>query len=409
MEGGTGGEGLHHDDLPEDLIFRILALLPIRSQVKMRCVCKRWNHLLRTRQFQELFKTMPPSSTPAFCIQVDVGQLWVIEKSTEYYKLPPMPALMAMGQNSNPSTIWLAGSSINYSLLKKKNLDEYSYPSFFVCNPAASTWIMLPRPPYKIEWLTYSFIYAMGFSTCNSSDSERHCTVVFGESTNSEDDVDYNKIIMEVYDCESNTWTGPICVSHGFEDDSIWPVGSGVYSQGKYYWLNLANRGEVLEFSLAHPHWTKLPFPGVAASHAAVKNYSSDEDYDDIYNHHIDCVWPWKLTGTDGRIVVMNKRSLCMWMLNKERGEDGLIQNRWVELHLDLSYPTYDVAVNNAGQILVVGRNICIYSEEGTRVKTIESCEIEYEYELHDPKVAFRQFLNVSAFPFECNNIWWPN
>ncbi|KAH9309125.1 hypothetical protein KI387_037036 [Taxus chinensis] len=393
------GEGAWlHDDLPEDLILRILALLPIRSQVKMRSVCKRWNHLLRTRQFQELYKTIPPSScsTTAFCIQEGGWQLWVImpELNTDAaYKLPSMPMVMAKAPDEHtiPSRIRLAANSICGSWLNKKDVD---YTVFFLCNPATASWRILPRPSHKfVNDMKYSLFYAIGFPA-----SSNGCTLVVGKCIDSIS-TDRTEITIEVYDSECNTWADPIYLSFDAEDD-IFPVGRGFYSEGRFIGKMMGKGGQVWEFSVGEPHLKKLPL--------SVNNLQQTGNYHNRYSHHINSLWPWKLSGTDDKLVLANVLLHSIWMLNKEtRGEDGMnrIINKWIQLPIELPHPTYNVAVNRNGQILVVGKSIWIYNQEGERVKTIEVSEIELKYE---GEIDNWKLQEIVAFPFECNNLWWP-
>ncbi|KAH9323011.1 hypothetical protein KI387_017650, partial [Taxus chinensis] len=336
-----GGERAWQDNLPEDLMLIILTLLPIQSQVQMRSVCKRWKKLLCTREFQELHKTMPPSSTPAFCIQVGGGQLWVImhelNSTDAVYKLPSMPMMMAETQQHNISSrrIMLAGSSICCSWSNKK---MWKYTVFFLCNPATASWRILPCPSHKFDFHVDSLFCAIGFPAS-----------------------------------KCNTWGDPIHLSFDMEKD-VWPVGRGVYSQGRFYWPNDGTGcGQVLELSVGESaHFTKLPFP--------IDNLREDDANRSFHNEfsHLDSIFPWKLTGTDGKVVLVNVLLHSMWMLTKEtRGEDRIIINKWIQIPIDLPHPTYNVAVNRNEQILVVGKSIWIYNQEGVRVKTIEVSEIE--------------------------------
>ena len=81
------------------------------------------------------------------------------------------------------------------------------------------TWIQLPE---LVEPKWFNFI---------SPDFDTHalcCTLLIGRN--------YNNTVVEMYDSKYNKWTQlEIPLSAG---NSIQPRGKGVYSNGKYCWLN---------------------------------------------------------------------------------------------------------------------------------------------------------------------------
>ena len=179
--------------LPEELLFMILARLPIRVLGKMRSVCKQWNSLLSSCDALQLIApNWSLHSTPGFLIQIhwdwenDV-EYWVIEGcGSHIYKLP---------------------------LLNRIVMD--SCKSIFLCHtkrdrwdlsigvPGTRNWRNLPPPPLTSLASTFS---GMAFDS-----SSRRCTLLLGYpyiDLRAQQGQNRNiGIEMFIYDSESNSWS----------------------------------------------------------------------------------------------------------------------------------------------------------------------------------------------------------
>lgn len=171
--------------LPEDLIDRTLACLPVPSFFRFRSVCKRWNTLLKTNSFLELWSTVVSQ------------QLWLF---SIYAKHPTEMVAMAY----NPSLgIWHTVPvpqypSKMYTLASAGGLlCSASYPNRLavvcVCNPLTTQWKDLPSMLYIKR------VHLLGMVVDKAT---RHYKIVV-VGTQSRQDLVSN---TEVYDSATGVW-----------------------------------------------------------------------------------------------------------------------------------------------------------------------------------------------------------
>jgi hypothetical protein len=84
-------------NLPDDMLFMILARLPLQVLVNLKSVCKQWNYLLSSSMgnpLQIMDPNFPFHSLPGFFVQLNWGhehdvETWVIEgNGSQIYKVP---------------------------------------------------------------------------------------------------------------------------------------------------------------------------------------------------------------------------------------------------------------------------------------------------------------------------------
>ncbi len=126
--------------LPEDLIDRTLACLPVPSFFRFRAVCKRWNFLMHSDSFLELWS------------KVSSQRLWLysihVRHATEMVAMAYNPSLGVWHNVPVPQY-----SSKMYTLASAGGLlCSAAYPNRLavvcVCNPLTSTWSDLPSMLY---------------------------------------------------------------------------------------------------------------------------------------------------------------------------------------------------------------------------------------------------------------------
>jgi hypothetical protein len=233
-------------ELPEDLLLMILGRLPVRLSVKLRTVCKRWNHLLCCRDTLQrimdanLSNPMPPMSPiPGFLVQIWTFEhqleTWVIEgNGSEVYRVRLRDREVVNACNSLIFCYHIEGDDHDFSIE----------------NPATRTSTRLPCPD-QYYW-TFN---AMAFDA-----SSRRATVVVGTNNYAWIGKDAMNIMeMEIYDSDSNAWSSISMTVPEF----INPIDRGIYSRGKFYWLTgwSSASQRVVAFTVADRLWEEIPLP----------------------------------------------------------------------------------------------------------------------------------------------------
>ena len=84
------------------------------------------------------------------------------------------------------------------------------------------TWIELPKSP-EPKYEVLDFI-SLAFDTCATC-----CTLIMGKNSTVDDDT-----VVEMYDSKTDKWIQLEIPAA----DLIRPRGEGIYSDGKFHWLN---------------------------------------------------------------------------------------------------------------------------------------------------------------------------
>ncbi|XP_057830097.2 F-box protein At5g49610-like [Cryptomeria japonica] len=285
--------------LPEELLMRNLSDLPSLIMRKFVVVCKSW----RT-QFQQSQLSVPLSLFPAFLIgslhsHNDYDNLYLLQSPVTYpLRKLSLDFLATSGHVVTTCKSLLCYVSYPRSFIFKDTKSSICGPSdlFSICNPITRTWKRLP-PPIQLRSDTH-FI-AMSFDPC-----ARRCLLVIGVNNNTGGD--RNQLVMEIFDSQSSTWTK-------LEMDmplSVFPKGEGLYSRGSFYWINYNPldqssrpmfRYDVAAYNVAENRWDVIRRP---------------ETGKDIPEFEYHCCW--KLTGYDGKVVMVDQIDMSLWELNIE-------------------------------------------------------------------------------------------
>ncbi|GLJ34670.1 hypothetical protein SUGI_0697380 [Cryptomeria japonica] len=255
---------------------------------------------------------------------------------------------------------------------------------FYICNPVTRTWKELPSP---IQLRRYDFI-GLAFDG-----STRVCILIIGRSLIIGEE---SNMVVEVFNSQTNAWTKLQMNT----TRSVYPLGEGVYSRGRFYWVNSTYLGlngcrlDVVSLDVGKKHWNVIRHPELV-----------DRSLSQSFYH-------WQLTGYDGKVVLVYSKDLCLWRLNEDDGDE-----RWSELpELPRSLcreVLYTGIVNDFGSQrsaqVVVDRSGCIcvhlprikmvvFDGEGRMMQTIEGRQM----------AMFTQTRPTSVRAFEINNVWWP-
>jgi hypothetical protein len=171
--------------LPEDLIDRTLACLPVPSFFRFRTVCKRWKNLLESNSFLELWSTVSSQQLWLFSIHVQPG--------TEMLAMAYNPSLGIWHNVPVPQY-----PSKMYTLASAGGLlCSAAYPNRLavvcVCNPLTTEWRDLPSMLYIKR------VHLLGMVVDRITKTYK--IVVVG--TQSRQDLVSN---TEVYDSATKTW-----------------------------------------------------------------------------------------------------------------------------------------------------------------------------------------------------------
>ncbi|GLJ34682.1 hypothetical protein SUGI_0697510 [Cryptomeria japonica] len=375
--------------LPEEIIVLVLAKLPTLTIGRFRAVCKQWKSLLSpSLAFQRITPFVHPCSTPAFLIGRLHPSHWVNSLNSNLYLLQSLP-------NSHMyrlSLDFLAPDSINVVTACKSVLccSKNGAPtSFYICNPVTKTCKELPP---SIQLRQYDFV-GLAFDV-----STRLCILVIGRTVIMAEE---NHMVVEIYDSEINSWTTLQIKT----PKTVYPLGEGVYSRGTFYWINSTYLGvsrcrfDVAAFHVKERHWDVIRHP--------------QRPYGPYSNH----LYYWRLSGYDGKVVLVYTKGLCLWELDEDNRDEEENRQRWLELAAlpkklcgevrcggvvnDISSQRCtQVVVNSSGWILVhLPRNkLVVFDGLGRMMQSIEGRQL----------TTFTQTYPTSVRAFEVNNVWWP-
>lgn len=184
--GGSEGEDLW-SILPDDLLERILGLLPVMNIFRAGAVCKRWNSITTSKRFFRLCQNTVNS--PWYFMYNDsksAGGLAYdpLAKKWHSFALPCID-----------TSIWFVASS-NGLICFMDNSNGYD---LYLCNPITKTWKKLPEPPEK--WS--SDYYTVSITIDKAAKVQ---TTVVARSNQVPDDYSRWTLSIEVYDSVSQNW-----------------------------------------------------------------------------------------------------------------------------------------------------------------------------------------------------------
>ncbi|GLJ28086.1 hypothetical protein SUGI_0551430 [Cryptomeria japonica] len=361
--GTTGAENIEMNReiwcrLPHDLLIQIVAHLPTLTRWRFKNVCKQWQQLfLQENLFsQSVSSLVPARSFPAFIF----GHSVMLEKFEHCLLLEPrsrcpVRRLILEFFEFRKVRILTACKSLIC-------LCSNGYPiSFYICNPVIKTWIELPR--------------IQGFDRCDFVGMSFHiptrvCTLLVGE-------MEFGNS-TQIYDTASNGWVTldlPV-------DLPVFPRGEGVYSRGKFYWVN-KNTSHIVAFNVAERSWNVIELPRNSANTPRVT---------------------WQLTGSEGNVVLVCNKELKLWKLIEDE-----LDYKWLELQTiprslcqegfgNEYYP--QIVVNSCGWVSVYlpGTKLALLDAEGRTIHSVNG----------GPLRGLEESCFTTFRPYELNNIWWP-
>ncbi|KAL3691103.1 hypothetical protein R1sor_004754 [Riccia sorocarpa] len=257
--------------LPEDLVDRILACLPVVSFLQLRIVCKKWSTIMYSPSFLEM------------CSQVPIqGPFFIKIHRSEYNRMLPSynPVLGKWHEipiNFLPSHAGIPVASAGGLLCFINRYHGYvdNFCTLFVCNPLTKSWRELPSMPCKQRPILVSMV------------TERH---PFRYKV-----IVVSPVTTDIFDSVTGAWRRVGSLPRGEEISR-----NVAFSNGNLYcltprWYNCA----LLAYNLEQEVWEKVK-TGRLPGYCQFRN----------------------LVGCKGCIVIVGKSvrqhvlSVCIWLLD---------------------------------------------------------------------------------------------
>ncbi|KAK1321231.1 F-box/kelch-repeat protein [Acorus calamus] len=178
--------------LPDDILERILSLLPVVSIFRARAVCKRWNHVVNSERFLLSFTADLPPQKPWYFMFT--GN----EDPVGFAYDPILRKWYGIDLPCIETTNWFIASSFGLVCF----MDNDNRTRLFVCNPITKDWTQL-RPPSDVILPDYSALSV-------SVDRRSHdYTVTLIQTKQVPGDFQRWDLSIHIYDSDTRSWVSP--------------------------------------------------------------------------------------------------------------------------------------------------------------------------------------------------------
>lgn len=174
--------------LPDDLLERILAYLPVASIFRAGCVCKRWNEIVTSKRFLWNLSHVLPQKPWYFMFTS-------FDEPTGYAYDPILRKWYGIELPCIDASNWLIASSCGLVCF----MDNDNRSELFVCNPITKIYRQLEEPPGS-DFSEYS---ALAISVNRISQSYR---VAIVKSKEVPENFSQSVISIHIYNSEDKTW-----------------------------------------------------------------------------------------------------------------------------------------------------------------------------------------------------------
>ncbi|GLJ24794.1 hypothetical protein SUGI_0474090 [Cryptomeria japonica] len=197
---------------------------------------------------------------------------------------------------------------------------------------------------------------------------------------------------------------------------SICPKGEGLYSRGSFYWINYTPfdqsgrpkfRFDVAAYKVAEKRWDIIRQP---------QTRSDVPEFE--YEHRCS----WRLTGYDGKVVLVDQVDMSLWKLNIEGCEgpswsefQAFPKSPYKEIvslgnfrradrnpeNSGFIWPHPQILINRCEWVLVhlPYQKLVVFDSEGRMIRSVEG-RLFSAFGLEG--------WRVPIHGYEINNIWWP-
>lgn len=174
--------------LPDELLERILAYLPVASIFRAGCVCKRWHEIVTSKRFLWNLSHVIPQKPWYFMFTS-------FDEPTGYAYDPILRKWYSIELPCIDTSNWFIASSCGLVCF----MDNDNRNELFVCNPITKIYKKLEGPPGS-DFSEYS---ALAISVNRASQSY---TVAIVKSKEVPDNFSQSVISIHVYNSEDETW-----------------------------------------------------------------------------------------------------------------------------------------------------------------------------------------------------------
>ncbi|XP_024386728.1 F-box/kelch-repeat protein At5g15710 [Physcomitrium patens] len=214
--------------LPEELLERVLLYVPLKSLVRFRCVCKKWNIYVLEDTFTDLREQVSPQR-PWIVMTSTRDSMFAYDSGLGTWHDVPIPF-----NAYSLHVVAAAGGLLCFSNA------WFHWPIMFVCNPMTQKWRQLPR---MNTWM---------ISTVGMAYDDATATFTVLVCGRLEDHI----MITEVYDSKSDVWTlsgTPFSARKYGGDISLWC--DGIFYCLTYPFSTLC----LLSYDLSQGTWCEVP------------------------------------------------------------------------------------------------------------------------------------------------------
>ncbi|GLT88605.1 hypothetical protein SLE2022_066220 [Rubroshorea leprosula] len=271
-----------HGDLPEDIVFDILPLLPVESLIRFKCVRKSWRDLISSPRFAVKHLRNPNRSSS------DDRLLLIRRFGTKPGELENLLSLFSFADdNKDTSTVV---KSLDFSICSgQSNLEISGYCDGVIClsdsrgyialaNPGLMQFRVLPEtciPLPSSEGIPYNACRS-GFGYDPISGDYKVVRIWVWNSN-------YSHIPrVEVYTLSTDSWRE--IKSEPFLEKICWNLIPGKYFNGAYYWwteddelvfddeddqdedVEFQSRDIIIVFDMSKEVFLEIPFPELLIS-----------------------------------------------------------------------------------------------------------------------------------------------
>ncbi|XP_073143918.1 F-box protein At3g07870-like [Henckelia pumila] len=371
------------NNLPSEIIACILSILPIRTIVICKHVCKRWLQILSVPEFAKCHLS---SSNPGLVIhqfeEEDSCSIFEFDDGLElrnhdlHYNLVKKfdPRSFITSPNSR---IVMEGSVDGFLFLRDFSTRLHS---LYICNPITREYIALPHPEFMIAPNAYNSHYGFGLSSTsgqykvvwNNYQETRSCSINFQRNSDE----------CLVYTLGTGSWRSlvpgaPIRSLRG---------STGVFLNGNLHWLVQDSKGYHL--------------------------ISCFDLETEIFHHPFSPLPPYPRIFPDSRSLVVLQECLCVceysnwdtivvWMMKEYQVKDSWSQRYVIPIMFRTTCETmYPIKVFEDGDILILWEDLELffYCNKSKSTRKVDAFEMVHysgwtEAMLHTPT-----FVSLQSF-----------
>lgn len=254
--------------LPKEVLHMVLSHLPIKSLCQMRCVCKEWRDVLRRRDFHQMYDTVNESQepSPAICY-VELSYPARIEWSS--YDFAAKKWIRMSGFTSRPSLyfnplqrhtwpqrFYSVGGLLCFHFWKADNKSGYymqGVSSWVVWQPFRNIWKKLPPCKQKLNDRGTCFVHAW----VSDERAKTYKLLVAHDPRSHWDEEIHSKLVTEVYDSATRSWTNgseySLRFSEGYESGRH--IRTGVLCNGVIYFSTGCINCVLLSYDISRDQW----------------------------------------------------------------------------------------------------------------------------------------------------------